>query len=67
MVFQFFRFILLGSNVQAPDVSEAFTEMRLDGSGVSSMSQNIEQLIVAEEVEAREEEALHLQVILENR
>ena len=44
---------------------EALAEVRLDGLGVPGLREDLEQLVVGEKVEPREEEPLLLQVVLE--
>ena len=49
-------------NVERLDVVEALLEMRLHGLGVLALAQNLQQVVVRQEVEARENLSLRLQV-----
>lgn len=44
------------------DVFETFPQVRLDGSGIPSLRQDLQQLVVRQEVESREGVAFCLQV-----
>ena len=49
-------------DVERLDVVEALLEMRLHGLGVLALAQNLQQVVVRQEVETRENLSLRLQV-----
>ena len=57
--------LLLGVEVDAVDAGEELLEVRLDDGGLGRLAQDLEEVVVADEVKAREAGALLLQELVE--
>ena len=55
----------LDAELELRDGVEALAQVRLDGKGVTCLGEDLQQLVVGQEVEAREDDALRLEVRLE--